>query len=147
MHAFAHVAGGDFERLVGDFGERWVAETIAFKPYACGTMIHPYIDCARRLAARGVRAEDVESIECEVGEGTVHRLWEPLAVKRAPPNAYAAKFSEPWCIAHGLVRGAVGLEAFTDERARAMRRSWRSRARCPTASIPPIPIPTSTPAT
>ena len=26
--------------------------TIAFKPYACGTMTHPYVDCARRLAAQ-----------------------------------------------------------------------------------------------
>jgi hypothetical protein len=27
---------------------------------------------------------------CEVGEGTVHRLWEPLHVKEAVPNGYAA---------------------------------------------------------
>ena len=121
MHAFAHVEGGDWEKLLGDFGVRWVTETIAFKPYACGTMIHPYIDCARRLAARGVRAEDVQAIECEVAEGTVHRLWEPLAAKQAPPNAYAAKFSQPWCIAFALQRGAVGLDAFTDELARDER--------------------------
>ena len=38
----------EFTPLDG-FGERWVSETIAFKPYPCGTMIHPYIDCARRL--------------------------------------------------------------------------------------------------
>jgi 2-methylcitrate dehydratase PrpD len=81
-------------------------------------MIHPYIDCARRLAAKGVRAGDIESIECDVAQGTVHRLWEPLATKQAPPNAYAAKFSQPWCIAYGLVRGPVGLGAFTDELAR-----------------------------
>ena len=30
-------------------------ETLAFKPYPCGTMTHPYIDCARRLASRGSR--------------------------------------------------------------------------------------------
>ena len=32
---------------------------------------------------------------CEVGEGTVHRLWEPLPDKQRPPNGYAGKFSHP----------------------------------------------------
>ncbi len=52
---------------------------------------------------------------CEVGEGTVHRLWEPLAAKQRPPNGYAGKFSTPYCIAAGFVRGNVGLDAFTDD--------------------------------
>jgi 2-methylcitrate dehydratase PrpD len=52
---------------------------------------------------------------CEVGEGTVHRLWEPLAAKQHPPNGYAGKFSTPYCIAAGFVRGNVGLDAFTDD--------------------------------
>jgi 2-methylcitrate dehydratase PrpD len=77
-------------------------------------MTHPYIDCARRLAARGVKAEDVREIVCDVGEGTVHRLWEPLAAKHKPANGYAGKFSQPYCIATGLVRGNVGLGDFTD---------------------------------
>jgi 2-methylcitrate dehydratase PrpD len=116
LHGFANTTDGAWERLTADFGERWVTGTIAFKPYPCGTMIHPYIDCARRLAARGVALEDVREIVCDVGEGTVHRLWEPLAAKRRPPNGYAAKFSQPWCIAYALVHGHVGLEAFADAR-------------------------------
>ena len=52
---------------------------------------------------------------CEVAEGTVHRLWEPLAAKQRPPNGYAGKFSTPYCIAAGFVRGNVGLDAFTDD--------------------------------
>ena len=51
---------------------------------------------------------------CEVGEGTVHRLWEPLAAKQHPANGYAGKFSTPYCIAAGFVRGNVGLADFTD---------------------------------
>jgi 2-methylcitrate dehydratase PrpD len=114
FHAFAHSAAGDYAALLDGFGERWVLETLAFKPYPCGTMVHPYIDCARRLAARGVRAEEIEALVCEVAEGTVHRLWEPIAEKRRPPNGYAAKFSTPYCIAAAFLRGALGLEAFTD---------------------------------
>jgi 2-methylcitrate dehydratase PrpD len=114
FHGFANTTAGDFDALVGDFGERWVSETIAFKPYPCGTMTHPYIDCARRLAARGLKASEIKNMVCDVGEGTVHRLWEPLAAKQHPSNGYGAKFSTPYCVAAGFMRGNVGLEDFTD---------------------------------
>jgi 2-methylcitrate dehydratase PrpD len=120
-HGFARTAEGDWDKLVGGFGERWEANSLAFKLYACGTMTHPYVDCARRLAAKGVRAEDVVEVVCEAAEGTLHRLWEPLASKQRPPNAYAAKFSQPYCIAAGFVLGHAGLEAFTEERVRDER--------------------------
>jgi 2-methylcitrate dehydratase PrpD len=78
-------------------------------------MTHPYIDCARRLGARGIKPEDVTEMICDVGEGTVHRLWEPLAAKQTPRNGYAGKFSQPYCIAAGFIRGNVGLSDFSDE--------------------------------
>ena len=113
FHGFAHTTQGDYAAL-DDFSKRWVTETIAFKPYPCGTMAHPYIDCAKRLAARGIKATDVKEMICEVAEGTVHRLWEPLAAKQRPPNGYAAKFATPFILATGFVRGGVGLDAFTE---------------------------------
>jgi 2-methylcitrate dehydratase PrpD len=119
-HGFARTAAGDWAKLVDGFGSRWVCESLAFKVYACGTMTHPYIDCARRLAQR-VRLDDIAEIVCEAAEGTVHRLWEPLAAKQRPPNAYAAKFSQPYCIAAGFVLGHAGLDAFTEERVRDPR--------------------------
>ena len=51
----------------------------------------------------------------------MHRLWEPLAAKQRPPNGYAGKFSTPYCIAAGFVRGNVGLDAFTDDAVRDPR--------------------------
>ncbi|MBM3597933.1 MAG: MmgE/PrpD family protein [Alphaproteobacteria bacterium] len=116
FHGFAHTTKGNWDALLGELGKQWVMETIAFKPYACGTMTHPYIDCARRLARRGIRADDIVDMECEVGEGTVHRLWEPLAQKQAVPNAYAGKFSTPYCIAVGFLTDDAGLGAFTEEK-------------------------------
>lgn len=121
FNGFAHTTEGDYGRLVDGFGTSWVAATLAFKPFACGTMTHPYIDCAIRLAGRGVAADAIKEIVCEVAEGTVHRLWEPLGAKQAPPNAYAAKFSTPFCIAAGFVLGDAGLAAFTEETAREPR--------------------------
>jgi 2-methylcitrate dehydratase PrpD len=114
FHGFAHTTDGNYEALTGDFGTSWVTDTLAFKPYPCGTMAQPYIDCARRLAARGIKAEDIDAIVCEVAEGTVHRLWEPLADKQRPRNGYAAKFAVPYLLATGFVHGGVGLGAFTE---------------------------------
>jgi 2-methylcitrate dehydratase PrpD len=114
FHGFAHTTKGDYDALTGDFGTRWVTDTLAFKPYPCGTMAQPYIDCAKRLAARGVAAEDIREIMCEVAEGTVHRLWEPLASKQRPLNGFSAKFAVPYLLAAGFVHGGVGLGAFTE---------------------------------
>ena len=114
FHGFAHTTQGDYDAVTGGFGRRWVTETLAFKPYPCGTMAHPYIDCARRLAARGIKPAEIKELVCEVAEGTVHRLWEPLADKQRPPNGYAAKFATPYILAAGFLRGGAGLDAFSD---------------------------------
>ncbi len=114
-HGFARTIRGDWEKLLDGFGSRWVTSSVAFKLYPCGTMTHPYIDCARRLSEK-IDLESIEEMICEAAEGTVHRLWEPLAAKQRPPNAYAAKFSQPYCIAAGFVLGNAGLDAFTEER-------------------------------
>ncbi|MFL6820934.1 MAG: MmgE/PrpD family protein [Bradyrhizobium sp.] len=113
FNGFAHTTHGDYDALIGDFGSKWVTDTLAFKPYPCGTMAQPYIDCARRLAARGLNFDDISQIVCEVAEGTVHRLWEPLADKQRPQNGYAAKFATPYLLAAGLVHEGVGLAAFS----------------------------------
>jgi len=114
FHAFANSDGCDFTAMLDGVGRRWLCADIAFKPYACGTMAHPYIDCARRVVADGVRPEAVAAIECETAEGIVHRLWEPLADKQRPANGYAAKFSIPYAIAVAMLRGDAGLVDYED---------------------------------
>lgn len=114
FRAFAPSKTANFAPLLEGLGDEWIMPTIAFKPYACGTMTQPFIDCAIALAGQGVRAEEIVSLVCKVGEGTVHRLWEPLAAKQAVPNGYAAKFSTPFCMAVGFLDGAAGLVQFTD---------------------------------
>jgi 2-methylcitrate dehydratase PrpD len=114
--AFAPSVAPDLRPLVDGLGSSWVMPTIAFKPYACGTMTQPFIDCAIRLAEDGVRAEEITDILCEVAEGTVHRLWEPLAIKRRPPTPYAAKFSTPFCIAVGFFDRKAGIAQFSEAR-------------------------------
>jgi 2-methylcitrate dehydratase PrpD len=114
FHGFANTADGDFAAMLAGAGKQWLMADIAFKPYACGTMAHPYIDCARRLVREGVRVGDIAAIECETAEGIVHRLWEPLAAKQQPPNGYAAKFSIPYAIAVGMLHGDAGLDDYEE---------------------------------
>jgi 2-methylcitrate dehydratase PrpD len=122
-HGFFHAFGvpsiaPDFGCVTDGLGTEWQMAKIAFKPYACGTMLHPFIDCAIRLAQEGVRSADVNEVICRVGEGTVHRLWEPLGEKRRPSTPYSTKFSGPFAIALGLFDQAAGLEQFAEARVR-----------------------------
>ncbi|CAH2400784.1 MmgE/PrpD family protein [Mesorhizobium escarrei] len=114
FRAFAPSVTPMFDRLFDDLGRRWIAETISFKPYPCGTMVQPYIDCARRLRDEGVPGDEIVAIHCATSDGYVHRLWEPLEMKRNPPTDYAAKFSIPFGVALGLERGHAGLADFSD---------------------------------
>lgn len=115
FNGFAHTTQGDWDELIRDFGKVWWTPKLAFKPYPCGTMIQPFIDCALRLRRKGVAPGRIRGISCETAEGILHRLWEPLPAKQRPKNGYAAKFATPYCIANALVHGAVGLEHFTDD--------------------------------
>jgi 2-methylcitrate dehydratase PrpD len=122
-HGFFHAFGTqgiqpDFRFVTERLGDAWQMAKIAFKPYACGTMLHPFIDCSIRLAREGVHLGEVREVVCRVGEGTVHRLWEPLAEKRQPTTSYSAKFSGPFAVALGLVEQAAGLEQFTEAKVR-----------------------------
>lgn len=111
---FAHDSiAPDFGHLES-FGEEWISSGLAFKPYACGTMTQPFVDCAIQ-ASKILSTGDIREIHAHVGEGTVHRLWEPLDEKRNPSTPYGAKFSVPYCIAIGFLDGKAGLNEFTED--------------------------------
>jgi 2-methylcitrate dehydratase PrpD len=121
IHGFyeAFAGGHDAARLdalLESLGREWELGALTFKPYPCGSIAHPYMDCALRLRERhGLRPEQIEEIRCRTAEGPLPRLWEPLAAKHRPPNGYAAKFSLPYLLAVILVKGRAGLAEFTDE--------------------------------
>jgi 2-methylcitrate dehydratase PrpD len=121
FNGFARTADRDYDVVTRDFGRTWHMLDLTFKCYATGAINQPFIDCALRLARHGFSAEDVAEVVCEAAEGSLHRLWEPLASKQAPANDYAAKFSAPFNIAVAFVTGAVGLEAFTEKSVRDPR--------------------------
>jgi 2-methylcitrate dehydratase PrpD len=107
------------ERQLENLGREWEITNLTFKPYPCGSIAQPYMDCAARLRERHqIRPEAIGAIRCRTAAGPVPRLWEPLAAKQAPPNGYAAKFSLPYLLAVILVKGRAGLAEFTDDAVR-----------------------------
>ena len=117
-HGFFHAFGGEndyrFEKLT-ELGKQWEIPRLTFKSYPCGSISHPYMDCALKLREKFSPApEKIAEVVCRTAEGPVHRLWEPLADKQKPVSSYGAKFSLPYSIAVMLVRGRAGLDEFTE---------------------------------
>lgn len=107
--------GCHLDRL-DELGKSWEIRRLAFKSYPCGSISHPYMDCALKLRQKySFRPEQIDEITCRAAEGVVHRLWEPLKEKQRPSSSYGAKFSLPYSIAVMLVRGKAGLEEFSDK--------------------------------
>ena len=118
-HGFYHSFGGaaeyNFAKLL-ELGKEWEIPRLTFKSYPCGSISHPYMDCALRLKQKyNPVSDEIVEIVCRTAEGPVPRLWEPLAQKQSPVSSYGAKFSLPYSIAVILIRGRAGLEEFSDD--------------------------------
>jgi len=117
-HGFFTAFGGkndyDFEKIL-ELGQRWEIPRLTFKSYPCGSISHPYMDCALRIKQKhSPHPDQIMEVICRTAEGPVHRLWEPLANKQKPVSSYGAKFSLPYSIAVMLIRGRAGLEEFSE---------------------------------
>jgi 2-methylcitrate dehydratase PrpD len=118
-HGFFSAFGGKndyrFDKLL-ELGKEWEIPRLTFKSYPCGSISHPYMDCALKIKQKhSPKPESIAEIVCRTAEGPVHRLWEPLADKQKPVSSYGAKFSLPYSIAVMLVRGRAGLDEFTED--------------------------------
>lgn len=118
QHGFYRSFGGPneyrYEKLL-ELGKNWEIPRLAFKSYPCGSISHPYMDCALKLKQKfAPNPADIIDVICRTAEGPVHRLWEPLADKQRPATSYGAKFSLPYSIAVMLIRGRAGLEEFSE---------------------------------
>lgn len=118
---------GEFypEWVTDGLGDKWEVPGIFFKPYPANHFTHTAIDAAAVLRRRGIRPEQIESLQLGVAESIVRTIGEPLDVKRAPATGYMAQFSGPYAVAVGLLGGGglgAGLDDYTDELARDPQR-------------------------
>ncbi len=99
----------DWSEITEELGQRFEISFNAYKPFACGIVIHPSIDACAQLKAKGVKPEDVEKIELRV-----HSLVLELTGKKTPTDGLQAKFSVYHGCAAGLMYGKAGEEEFLD---------------------------------
>ncbi len=105
-HALAEQA--DLSHITDGWGERWEIMATSYKPYPCGFVIHPVLDCV--LDWR--RDHPTASVARVVVRGN------PLLSVRADrPNVSTgreAQVSVQHAVAAALLKGKAGLDQFTD---------------------------------
>jgi len=99
----------DWSEITGELGQRFEISFNTYKPFACGIVIHPTIDAAAQLRARGVKPGDVERVELRV-----HPLVLELTGKKEPQDGLQGKFSVYHGFAAGLVFGRAGEGEYDD---------------------------------
>ncbi len=99
----------DWNEATDELGRRFEISFNTYKPFACGIVIHPSIDAAVQLRARGVNAADVERIELRV-----HSLVLELTGKKEPQDGLQGKFSVYHGVAAGLIFGRAGEGEYDD---------------------------------
>ncbi|PVE08895.1 MmgE/PrpD family protein [Limnohabitans sp. Rim28] len=99
----------DWREAQDELGQRFEISFNAYKPFACGIVIHPSIDACAQLRAQGVKAEEVKRIELRV-----HPLVLELTGKKTPQDGLQGKFSVYHGCAVGLIFGRAGEDEFSD---------------------------------
>lgn len=98
----------DLSKVNVNWGGQWELLKNAFKPYACGIVLHPSIDACIALGKQ-VKAEDVERIEL-----TVNPYVLELTGKPTPPTGLAGKFSIYHTGAVAFLEGDAAEAQYTD---------------------------------
>ena len=101
----------DLTSVTAGLGQQWAVDDNGFKPYPACHFLHAFIDCALDLRAQpGFDPAAIAHIDALIHPDEVAIVCEPLAIKRAPRNAYDAQFSLPYTVATALCRGRFGLD-------------------------------------
>lgn len=100
----------DWKEITERLGETWEIALNAYKPFACGIVIHPSIDGCVQLKAQGITPEQVQSITVRV-----HPLVLELTGKKTPKTGLEGKFSVYHSCAVGLIYGQAGEHEYTDQ--------------------------------
>lgn len=101
----------DLDKALDRLGEHFELSDNAYKPYACGLVVHPTIDaCSQIRAQHGIDPNAVESVALKVAP-----LVLDLCNKSDLQRALQSKYSIYHAAAIGLARGKGGLQEFTAE--------------------------------
>lgn len=91
-----------------NLGTVWHTPEITFKMYPVCHMTHSFIDCVLEAREKyGVKAADVDEIECRIEERCYHIVCEPEEAKKNPQTDYMMRFSLPYVASVALSKGKV----------------------------------------
>lgn len=110
---FAAVTAAEYDlaKATTRLGQDFELRDNAYKPYACGLVVHPAIDgCSQLRAKHEPDPARIEAIELRVAP-----LVLDLCNKKNLRRALESKYSIYHAAAIGLARGKGGLREFTDE--------------------------------
>lgn len=100
----------DLDEIVNGLGTEFSLRDNAYKPYACGLVVHPAIDgCSEIRRRHRIDPDAVEAVRLRVAP-----LVLDLCNKRELKDALETKYSIYHAAAIGLARGKGGLDEFTE---------------------------------
>ena len=122
-------AASRFEESLADLGQRWHLPDAAIKFHPCCHYLHPFIEAAGLLAQRGISADQIKALVCEVPAGAAPIICEPWSRALNPATGHAARWSLPITVAMRLIEGRVDVASFersasAEVRALAQKISW-----------------------
>ena len=118
----------DLDKVTAGLGTEFELRDNAYKPYACGLVVHPAIDgCSQLRREFAPTPESIAAVNVRVAP-----LVLDLCNKRTLNRALESKYSIYHAAAIGLVRGKGGLQEFTEE---AIRDPDLARVRAVTTAV------------
>lgn len=111
---FFHVYHRDeYDRaaLRSGFGDRWLIDMAAFKPYPCCAWTHASLECGLMLYGKAEVA-DIASVRIGVNEQAYQSAGTPLARRYRPKTEVDAQFSIPYMFALAVLYGEIKLTDF-----------------------------------
>jgi 2-methylcitrate dehydratase PrpD len=101
----------DLDKITARLGSDFDLRVNAYKPYACGLVVHPTIDgCSQIRAKHRIDPAAITAVRLRVAP-----LVLDLCNKKDLARALQSKYSIYHAAAIGLVRGKGGLKEFTEE--------------------------------
>jgi 2-methylcitrate dehydratase PrpD len=112
--AFARdpAAAGRLGHLLADCGTKWHVEDVAFKFIPCCHYLHPFAEGAQQIRAQIDDLGQIDDITLMIAERAAPIVCEPWAIKLAPEDGHAARWSLPVVVAMQLHDGRVDLDSF-----------------------------------
>lgn len=115
LNAHLGVDRWDLAELTAGLGTQWQIARVNTKPYPCCANLFSFMNAALALRdLHGVRAEDIDAIDCVVPAQQEKSICLPWSDKIAPASEFAAQFSLPFAVATMLNLGRGDLSAFGD---------------------------------